>query len=67
MVCDTLKKGAVNELNSVLILILLEYGLRRPQTQTLTLTQQVLILILLEYGLRLESLLDRMFLSRLVS
>ena len=36
----------------VLILILLEYGLRRVLSCSLTKSQLVLILILLEYGLR---------------
>ena len=54
MVCDNRNCGVYGKESRVLILILLEYGLRH----TLTIEQfkdkmKVLILILLEYGLRL--------------
>ena len=52
MVCDVNNTGAVLDIIRVLILILLEYGLRRPHWCPSKGQKPVLILILLEYGLR---------------
>ena len=51
MVCDTVKRVQESS-SSVLILILLEYGLRPYVSCSYHQYRQVLILILLEYGLR---------------
>ncbi len=52
MVCDGKPAVEVIALLQVLILILLEYGLRPSLIKVSHLKQNVLILILLEYGLR---------------
>ena len=52
MVCDASEKRAKALEKLVLILILLEYGLRHKKMITEEYLEKVLILILLEYGLR---------------
>ena len=52
MVCDTDESGTPLLNDNVLILILLEYGLRQTSLVPVQRAQIVLILILLEYGLR---------------
>ena len=52
MVCAIVKEDAENFYIDVLILILLEYGLRHGKPYGKVVGVQVLILILLEYGLR---------------
>ena len=54
MVCDTGTKGRSVLTIEVLILILLEYGLRLKWINVRLNEEKVLILILLEYGLRLN-------------
>ena len=54
MVCDTPYVGSVVTVDFVLILILLEYGLRQYTAYFYGSKEDVLILILLEYGLRLR-------------
>ena len=52
MVCDSGENIIIGENKDVLILILLEYGLRLRLTDVNGTPLRVLILILLEYGLR---------------
>ena len=52
MVCDNILLYLCNFCEKVLILILLEYGLRQLQKELEKCGLPVLILILLEYGLR---------------
>ena len=52
MVCDLLKQYEELKKQGVLILILLEYGLRLKIPVSIDVKNSVLILILLEYGLR---------------
>ena len=52
MVCDTDRNNTTEEIVLVLILILLEYGLRHCIIYIIVVHIEVLILILLEYGLR---------------
>ena len=54
MVCDCSQQFSRSLLQTVLILILLEYGLRRGARRCTCIGKLVLILILLEYGLRLS-------------
>ena len=53
MVCDLSDREAMEVVRIVLILILLEYGLRLSWCELTDENGVVLILILLEYGLRL--------------
>ena len=57
MVCDKFTVSNKRPERSVLILILLEYGLRPTYEEAITKLDTVLILILLEYGLRLNETL----------
>ena len=60
MVCDQGIKWCNVRENEVLILILLEYGLRLQKVEkNASIAYQVLILILLEYGLRLLTLKEQ--------
>ena len=52
MVCDVYNGYTYSHMEWVLILILLEYGLRQYQHLNKKMNKEVLILILLEYGLR---------------
>ncbi len=56
MVCEDANVSGDARICGVLILVLMEYGLRAPETVKAQLDKYVLILVLMEYGLRAQSL-----------